>query len=199
MEQVEINRIIDIPLLHRGVILVGGGAIASSVRLTEGAPALKFTGIDCDPVALETQAMPDRLIVGSESCHGNMAYAREIATASLDKILDKFARIDILHLVVALGGGFGCGASPIIAEAARSIGVEVIMSATLPFRFEGRERAVRAHNALVKLLSLSKHEAVIELDGILPLMPLDARGPEDFFTHADRFLASATLSTLTKS
>jgi cell division protein FtsZ len=54
-------------------------------------------------------------------------------------------------LVAGLGGGTGTGAAPVIVEIAHSLGIEVIVAASLPVGFEGRRRKKLALIALEEL------------------------------------------------
>jgi cell division protein FtsZ len=54
-------------------------------------------------------------------------------------------------LVVALGGGTGTGAAPVLAKAAHEAGALVIAFATLPFGFEGDQRMAQAMRGLDEL------------------------------------------------
>lgn len=46
----------------------------------------------------------------------------------------------MLFITTGMGGGTGTGASPIIAEIARELGILTVAVVTKPFTFEGKKR-----------------------------------------------------------
>lgn len=71
--------------------------------------------------------------------------------ADIEDIRDLFKDVDMVFLVVGLGGGTGTGAAPVIAEEAGKAGAITLCVAALPFDFEGKRRmenAERGFNAL---------------------------------------------------
>ena len=58
---------------------------------------------------------------------------------------------DMVFIAAGLGGGTGTGASPIIAQAAKELGILTVAVVTKPFDFEGPRRAQIAEEGLKKL------------------------------------------------
>ena len=46
-----------------------------------------------------------------------------------------------------MGGGTGSGAAPVVAAAAKSMGILTVGIVTTPFSFEGRQRALQVSHA----------------------------------------------------
>src|SRR6185295_1404394 len=58
---------------------------------------------------------------------------------------------DMIFLTCGMGGGTGTGATPIIAEIAKSLGALTVAVVTKPFMFEGTRRSVAAEEGLENL------------------------------------------------
>nr|WP_320415098.1 cell division protein FtsZ [Candidatus Nardonella dryophthoridicola] len=59
---------------------------------------------------------------------------------------------DILFILAGMGGGTGTGASPVIAEISKELGILTIAIVTKPFNFEGNKRLLYANKG-INLLS----------------------------------------------
>jgi len=57
----------------------------------------------------------------------------------------------MVFITAGMGGGTGTGAAPIIAEAARELGILTVGIVTVPFNFEGRKRKIQAEKGLTEL------------------------------------------------
>ena len=69
------------------------------------------------------------------------------------EILENLKGADMVFVTCGLGGGTGSGASPIIAEISKSLGILTIAVITTPFSFEGLERKKVADSALKNFFS----------------------------------------------
>ncbi|HVU28238.1 MAG TPA: cell division protein FtsZ [Verrucomicrobiae bacterium] len=58
---------------------------------------------------------------------------------------------EVIFLIAGLGGGAGCGISPVLARAAKDTGALVLAFATLPFSCEGNRRQSQAQQSLEQL------------------------------------------------
>ena len=57
----------------------------------------------------------------------------------------------MMFVTAGMGGGTGTGAAPVIAEAARELGILTIGVVTKPFNFEGQRRMRLAEAGIVEL------------------------------------------------
>ncbi len=95
----------------------------------------------------------------------------------------------MVFITAGMGGGTGTGAAPIIAKAARDLGILTVGIVTIPFMFEGRKRKNQAEQGLkemrdsVDTLLVIKNDKLRELYGNLTL--------KDAFSHADEVLCTA--------
>jgi cell division protein FtsZ len=81
------------------------------------------------------------------------------AKESKDRIYDSLKGADMVFIAGGLGGGTGSGASPVIAQIAKSIGALTVVIATLPFSFEGLYRR--------KIAEASKRSLQQKVDALL--------------------------------
>ncbi len=79
---------------------------------------------------------------------GDPNKGREAAIQERAKIEEYLRGADMVVLATGLGGGTGTGATPVVAELARSMGILTVAVVTLPFSWEGRSKMRRAMEGL---------------------------------------------------
>jgi cell division protein FtsZ len=79
---------------------------------------------------------------------------RAAAEESIDVIRDQLAGAPMVFVTAGLGGGTGTGAAPVIAKAARELGILTIGVVTKPFHFEGQRRMRFAEAGIAELLKV---------------------------------------------
>ena len=139
------------------VVGVGGGGGNAVNAMAEGwdsGPSLM--AINTDLQALAGCATTTRLQIGAKitrglSTGGDPKLGRLAAEDDYEAIQGLFAGMDLVFVVVTLGGGTGTGAAPVVARAAHESGALVIAFATLPFNFEGERRMTLARQGLADL------------------------------------------------
>ena len=57
----------------------------------------------------------------------------------------------MLFIAAGMGGGTGTGAAPVIARAAKELGILTVGVVTMPFAFEGKRRSKQAEQGLAAL------------------------------------------------
>lgn len=82
---------------------------------------------------------------------GDPRVGRRAAETDLAAVREALADLDLVFVLVGLGGGAGTGAAPVIVEEARRAGALTLVFAVLPFAFEGRRRAEVAERGLTAL------------------------------------------------
>ncbi len=96
---------------------------------------------------------------------------QEISAALLgEPRLSGGKKADMVFVTCGLGGGTGSGASPVIAEISRQLGILTIVVVTMPFSFEGEQRKKVAQNALEKLKDKVDSLLVISNDKLLKVI-----------------------------
>jgi cell division protein FtsZ len=73
------------------------------------------------------------------------------AEESIEQIVDHLAGAHMCFITAGMGGGTGTGAAPIIAQAARELGVLTVGVVTKPFQFEGAKRMRQAEEGVEAL------------------------------------------------
>ena len=140
------------------VLGLGGAGCGSIARIVSKAPdGMEFSVMDCDFQTLETCAhIETRIAIGKGitdglSAGGDLEIGRRCAESSVSQIETLLSGVDLLLVVVGLGGGLGSGAGPVIARIARNTGAHTLFFTVFPFPFEGGVVRGKAHNSLRRL------------------------------------------------
>jgi cell division protein FtsZ len=139
------------------VVGVGGsGGNAVNTMINFGLEGVEFIVVNTDAQALNANAAPTKLPIGSNITRGLGAGAdpekgRKAALEDVQRIKELISGADMVFVTAGMGGGTGTGAAPIIAQIAREEGALTVGVVTKPFLFEGRQRARRAELGLAML------------------------------------------------
>src|SRR5579863_9540036 len=139
------------------VIGVGGsGGNAVNTMINFGLEGVEFIVVNTDAQALNSNAAPTKLPIGSTITRGLGAGAdadkgRKAALEDVQRIKELLNGADMVFVTAGMGGGTGTGAAPVIAQIAREEGALTVGVVTKPFLFEGRQRARRAEIGLAML------------------------------------------------
>jgi len=137
-----------------GVGGAGGNAVNNMIEKNlEGA---EFVVANTDAQALAQNQATQKLQLGVQVTQGLGAGARpEVGSAaaeeSIETIVDQLSGAHMCFITAGMGGGTGTGAAPIIARAAREMGVLTVGVVTKPFQFEGARRMKQAENGVDEL------------------------------------------------
>ena len=189
----------ELPTEHNSIIKVigvgGGGSNAVNYMYEQGINGVDFVVCNTDAQALDHSPVPLKIQLGATLTEGRGAGAipevgRNAAVENLDDVMKILTKNTTMVFVTAgMGGGTGTGAAPIIAKAARDLGILTVGIVTIPFMFEGRKRKNQAEQGLkemrdsVDTLLVIKNDKLRELYGNLTL--------KDAFSHADEVLCTA--------
>lgn len=141
------------------VIGVGGGGGAAINRMVQArVQGVEFVAVNTDLQALQNSLAETKLHIGRTTTRGlgsgmDPAVGRKAAEESQNEIREIIKGSDLLFITAGLGGGTGTGASPVIAELARDMGILTIAVVTKPFSFEGGPRRRFAEDGLNELSS----------------------------------------------
>ena len=136
---------------------VGGGGSNAVTRMhTEGLQDVELYIVNTDLQHLNSLPVPNKIPIGENITRGLGAGSKpEIGEAAakenIDAIKEAMEGADMVFIAAGLGGGTGTGASPIIAQAAKELGILTVAVVTKPFDFEGPRRAQIADEGLKKL------------------------------------------------
>ncbi|MCB5410200.1 cell division protein FtsZ [Pseudogemmobacter faecipullorum] len=137
-----------------GVGGAGGNAVNNMIaKQLEGC---EFVVANTDAQALQQSLAHSRIQIGLKVTEGLGAGARPsvgaaAAEESIEEIVDHLAGAHMCFITAGMGGGTGTGAAPIIAQAARELGVLTVGVVTKPFQFEGGKRMRQAEEGLEAL------------------------------------------------
>ena len=137
-----------------GVGGAGGNAVNNMiVKNLEGAD---FVVANTDAQALQHSRATRRVQLGAGVTQGLGAgmrpdVGRGAAEESIDEIIDHLAGANMCFITAGMGGGTGTGAAPVIARAAREMGILTIGVVTKPFQFEGGRRMKLAEQGIEAL------------------------------------------------
>ena len=172
----------------------GAGGNAVNNMIVSGLSGVDFIVANTDAQAL-TSSRAERIIqMGLQVTEGLGAGSKpEVGRASaeeaLEEIRDHLAGAHMVFVTAGMGGGTGTGAAPVIAKAARELGILTVGVVTKPFHFEGGRRMRVAETGISDL-----HKAVDTLI-IIPNQNLFRVANEkttfaDAFAMADQVLYS---------
>ena len=175
------------------VIGVGGGGNNAEDRMIEaGVTKAEFICVNTDAQQLANVKAPTVLNIGRKLTSGLGAGAkpeigRQAAEESKDEIKNLVKDTEMVFVTAGMGGGTGTGAAPIIAEAAKSLGVLTVAVVTKPFFFEGPQRMRNAEEGIKNLAE--KVDAIVTIPNDLLLKIADKKVTiKDSFKLADDVL-----------
>ncbi|ABV33618.1 MULTISPECIES: cell division protein FtsZ [Pseudothermotoga] len=139
------------------VIGVGGAGNNAINRMVEiGIKDVSFIAVNTDVQVLEENKANIKIQIGEKRTRGLGAggdpqVGEEAAEESREELEQALQDADMLFITAGFGGGTGTGATPVIAEIAKSMGALTVAVITTPFYFEGKERWNVAVEGLRKL------------------------------------------------
>jgi cell division protein FtsZ len=137
-----------------GVGGAGGNAVNNMIEI--GLQGCEFVVGNTDAQAL-TSSKAHRIIqMGMQVTEGLGAgsqpeVGRAAADEVIDEIRDQLAGAHMVFVTAGMGGGTGTGAAPVIARAARDMGILTVGVVTKPFQFEGTRRMRLAEQGISEL------------------------------------------------
>ncbi len=134
----------------------GAGGNAVNNMIAKALEGVDFVVANTDAQALQQSAAKSRIQLGIKVTEGLGAGARPqvgsaAAEESIEQIVDHLAGAHMCFITAGMGGGTGTGAAPIIAQAARELGVLTVGVVTKPFQFEGGKRMRQAEDGVEAL------------------------------------------------
>lgn len=129
------------------IFIVGvGGAGCDIARHVHVSMRHEVVAVNTDLAGINRTSFSRRLLIGPQVCKGVAAHTpergRRAAEESRKELESMMSGSQLLVLFAGLGGGTGSGASPVIVQIARDIGLNVLAAVSLPFSFEHSRRRV---------------------------------------------------------
>jgi cell division protein FtsZ len=131
----------------------GAGGNAVNNMIAKELLGVEFVVANTDAQALQQSHSTSRIQMGIKVTEGLGAGAKAsigaaAAEESIEQIVDHLAGAHMCFITAGMGGGTGTGAAPIIAQAARELGVLTVGVVTKPFQFEGGKRMKQAEDGV---------------------------------------------------
>lgn len=139
------------------VVGVGGAGGNAISRMFDELPrSVDLVAINTDVQDLNYTQAKEKIHIGKNLTKGlgtgmNPDLGQQAAEENRSEISEALKGADMVFITAGEGGGTGSGASPIIAEIARELGILTIAIVTKPFSFEGLQRNRIAQEGIVKL------------------------------------------------
>ncbi|RJE86652.1 cell division protein FtsZ [Paracoccus onubensis] len=137
-----------------GVGGAGGNAVNNMIE--KQLDGVEFVVANTDAQALAQSRATSRVQMGPKVTEGLGAGAKPIigakaAEETIEDIVDHLMGAHMCFITAGMGGGTGTGAAPIIAQAAREMGILTVGVVTKPFQFEGTKRMRQAEEGVESL------------------------------------------------
>jgi cell division protein FtsZ len=170
------------------VVGVGGcGGNAVDHMINNGVQGVDFITMNTDSQALKRNLAKTTLQLGTGVTKGlgagaNPEVGRLAAEEDRERIVELIGGADMLFITAGMGGGTGTGAAPVVAAAARELGILTVAVVTKPFAFEGKRQKIAA----VGIEQLKQHVdslIIIPNDRLMQVLGDDV-------TYEDAFRAS---------
>jgi len=139
------------------VVGVGGAGSNAISRIAKSKiPRIDLVAINTDFQDLKKCQAHSKLRIGKKLTQGlgagmNPEIGRLAAEEQREEIAEILKGSDTVFITAGFGGGTGSGASPVIAEISKNLGILTVAIVTKPFSFEGNQRLEIAQKGLEKL------------------------------------------------
>ena len=137
-----------------GVGGAGGNAVNNMINAQlEG---VDFVAANTDAQAINMSLTERRIQLGVTltqglGCGAKPDVGRAAAEESIEQIMEHLQGCHMAFVAAGMGGGTGTGAAPVIARAAKEMGILTVGVVTKPFSFEGTQRMRLADNGIREL------------------------------------------------
>src|SRR5690554_5387878 len=148
----------------------GGGGNAVNHMYKQGISGVDFIICNTDAQALELSPIPNKVQLGASLTEGmgagaDPAVGEDSAVESIEDIKRMLgSNTKMLFITAGMNGGTGTGASPVLAKAAKEMGILTVAIITTPFTFEGKRRRMQAEEGLSELKKYVDSYLVISND-----------------------------------
>lgn len=185
---------VDNAVLGTVIKVVGvGGAGGNAVQhmINKGVSGVEFIAANTDAQALSHSSAHNIIQIGDTGLGAGMKpeVGRLLAEESRERIEDALRGAHMVFIAAGMGGGTGTGASPIVAEVAKSLGALTVAVVSKPFSYEGQrcmdmaDEGLEALEAHVDSLIVILNERLEEIYEEASMM--------EWLQHADDVLNNA--------
>lgn len=175
------------------VIGIGGaGGNAVNHMIGRGVEGVEFIAMNTDKQALNRTLATQSIRLGDQGlgAGANPMAGRAAADNHRDDIRSALGGANMVFLTAGMGKGTGTGASPVVAEIAKEMGILTVGVVTKPFDFEGARKMKIAEEGIDQLVQHVDSLIVVLNQNLFEVMDEDA-SLEDAFKRADDVLHNA--------
>ena len=134
----------------------GGGNNAVNRMISTNIRGVEFIAVNTDAQALDSSCAAKKIVIGEKITKGkgagsNPEIGKRSAEESIEAVKAALDGADMIFITAGMGGGTGTGAAPVIAKAAKELGILTVGIVTKPFSFEGKRRYLQAENGVAEL------------------------------------------------
>jgi len=177
------------------IVVVGigsGGINAVEHMISEGVSAVEFISVSTDRASLGRTRASKVIQLGQSGlgAGGNPVTGQAAAEESIAAIKAAISGANLLFITAGMGGGTGTGAAPVIAQAAKELGILTVGLVTLPFEFEGTRRGKTADAGVAELAAIVDSLIVVTNDRLLDVLGDDVT-QDQAFAYANEMLKNA--------
>lgn len=157
------------------VIGVGGGGCNAVNRMIEdGLKGVNFMSVNTDKQALNSSKAETKIQIGEKLTKGlgagaNPEIGQKAAEENFEEITKFIMGADMVFITAGMGGGTGTGAAPVIAKAAKDLGILTVGVVTKPFTFEGKKRREHADMGIKYLKKYVDSLVIVPNDKLLQI------------------------------
>ena len=177
-------------IMVAGIGGAGGNAVNHMFDL--GIQDVTFMVANTDKQSLDRSLVPIKVQMGELGAGNKPEKGRAAAIASLDEISNIFKEqgTKMVFVTAGMGGGTGTGAAPIVAKAAKDMGILTVAIVTMPYVSEGPARVKNALSGIEELkksvdsLLIINNENIQEIYGELPITEAFGRANDILATAA---------------
>ncbi len=158
------------------VIGVGGAGNNAVNRMIEAEiKGVDFISVNTDRQALQISKAKTKIQIGEKITRGlgagaNPDIGAQAAEENKSELSEVLRGADMVFVTAGMGGGTGTGAAPVVAAAAKEMGILTIGVVTKPFTFEGKKRLSQAERGIESLKGKVDTLVVIPNDKLLQIV-----------------------------
>ena len=175
MDSVDENTMLDGTATIKVIGVGGAGTNAVNRMVDSGIKGVEFIAVNTDRQALLLSKAASKIQIGEKITRGlgagaNPDIGAQAAEESKAEITEALRGADMVFVTAGMGGGTGTGAAPIVAGAAKEMGILTIGVVTKPFTFEGKKRLTQADRGIESLKGKVDTLVVIPNDKLLQII-----------------------------
>lgn len=170
----------------------GGGCNAVENMIKANLMGATFAIANTDLQVVERHPAEVKIQLGKQLTEGLGAGANpEVGAAAAEESYDEICEVlrgsHMVFVTCGMGGGTGTGAAPVIARAARELGILTVAVVTKPFSFEGARRMRQAEQGVEELQQMADTVIVIPNQNLFRIAT-ERTTLQDAFKMADNVL-----------